>query len=59
MSLLRSMLASAAMGAAIGGTGVTVSSLLQVGRMPPTQHVLGAAGFMGSVLGIGSVVRQR
>ena len=55
---LRSMMASAAMGAAIGAGGVAVSSMLHAGRMPPMQHVLGAAGFMGSVLGIGSVVRR-
>lgn len=48
---------SAAMGACLGGGGVVMHSMMQVGRMPPRSQVGAAAGFMGFMLGIGSIVR--
>ena len=48
---------SAFSGAAIGGGGVVVASMLQAGRMPPATNVFGAAAFMSCVLGFGSFVR--
>ena len=52
------MLLSGAMGAFIGGAGVVVHSVMQGGRMPPPQQVAAAAGFMGTMFGVGAVVRQ-
>ena len=49
---------SAAMGAFIGAGGMAVSSMLQVGRLPPKANMAGAAAFMGTVLGAGSFVRR-
>lgn len=49
---------SAALGAFVGGAGMTISSLLQAGRMPPKANVMGAAAFMGTVMGAGSMVRR-
>ena len=54
---LRKMMASACTGAMLGAGGVVVSSMLQVRRMPPTSQIVQAAAFMGTVLGLGSVVR--
>ena len=51
-------LQSAFFGAAIGAGGVVVSGLLGAGRMPPKQQIAGAAAFMGTVLGAGSMVRR-
>ena len=56
---MASMLLSGVMGAVVGGMGVVVHSVMQVGRMPPPQQVAAAAGFMGTMFGVGSVVRQR
>ena len=56
---MRNALVSAAMGATIGAMGTVVGTMIQVGRPPPTSNVLGAAAFMGTVLGVGSFVRGR
>ena len=45
------------MGAAVGGGGVVVGSMIQVGRMPPRMQVYQAAGFMSCVFGFGSMFR--
>ena len=55
----RNALMSALMGACVGGGGVIVGSLIQIGRAPPRSQVMGAAAFMGTVLGVGSFVRGR
>lgn len=47
------------MGAFVGGLGVVASSMIQVGRMPPNAQIAGAAAFMGTMFGVGSVVRSR
>jgi hypothetical protein len=52
-------LSSALMGAAVGSLGAIASSMISVGRMPPKANVVGAASFMGVVLGAGSMVRGR
>ena len=52
-------LMSAAMGGVVGAGGVIVSSMLTIGRMPPRSQVAPAAAMMATVLGVGSVVRQR
>ena len=59
MSMISKALYSTFAGCVMGGGGVLVSSLLVAGKMPPRANVLGAAGFMGCVLGVGSFVRGR
>ena len=59
MAVLSHMIMSAMMGACVGGGGVIIGSMVQVGRMPPRAQIGGAAGFMAFMLGVGSVVRQR
>ena len=57
--MLTRMLFSGAMGAAVGAGGVIAGSMIQVGRAPAMQQVAGAAAMMGTIFGVGSVVRQR
>jgi len=59
MAVVKQMLATAATGAMLGAGGMIISSMVQVGKMPPMKNVLGASAFMGTVLGFGSVVRGR
>jgi len=56
--MLARALTSALMGAAVGGGGVIVSGLMQVGRMPAKEHIGGAAAMMGTIFGAGSLVRR-
>ena len=58
MALPRFIL-GAGMGAVVGGLGACVGSLMQVGRLPPPAQAAGAAAFMGTMFGVGSVVRTR
>ena len=59
MPSISRILMATAMGACVGGGGVVMHSMVQVGRMPPTKQVGGAAAFMGFMLGLGSVVRTK
>jgi len=56
---LRNALFASAMGCFMGGAGVVVSSFLGAGRAPARSAVLGAAGFMGTIFGVGTFVRGR
>lgn len=56
---LRSMLAAGAMGATVGGMGAVVGSVMQIGRAPPKSTIATAAAFMGTMFGVGTVVRGR
>ena len=55
---VRRTAATGATGAMLGAGGITMHSILTMGRMPPVATVLNAAAFMGVVLGFGSIVRQ-
>ena len=59
MGWLTGALTAGAMGAVVGGGAVVVSSMMSIGRMPPRGNVAGAAGFMATMFGVGSVVRKR
>ena len=58
MGVVINSLFSAAMGAFIGAGGMAVGSIMQIGRLPPKSNMMGAAAFMGTVMGAGSFVRR-
>ena len=56
--MLQRMLFAGATGAVVGGAGVVAGSLIQVGRLPAAAQAAGAAAMMGTIFGVGSVVRR-
>ena len=57
--MLSRMLMGGAMGATVGAMATIAHGVMQIGRVPPSSQIAGAAAFMGTMFGVGSVVRGR